>query len=590
MARRQVKIFINGKEIGNNIQAIQKELRALRKTYREAEEGNEEYVRSAEGIKKLNAVLKRHRDNLRTVESSWDKIRKGIGKFAGVAAAAFTATAIVSYGQGLFKLGTEMEVLGKKASIVFGQELPLVTKAAEENANAMGLTTGNYIDAAAAIGDVLIPMKFQREEAAQMSTNLVNLSGALSEWTGGQRSAEEVATILSKALTGEREQLKQLGIVISENDVKNRLAQKGLKNLTGELLQQAKATATLELITEKSVDAQAAFIENSDLSIRKQAELNAKLKDVAERLATALLPVFDRLIDLSSQGADRLLQMSSAFSNLLDPIKGATSAFDEQSNRVNDLESNLLPLLNRYDELQKSSSDSEEEQKELAEIIAKIGEITPSAITQVDQYGKVLGINANKSREFLEAEKARLAFVNKESITTLEEEIQKLEERREVLQKNVEIGRGLTFFSQGVEIELTDQQIKTRLESLREVSQTLKGAQAELERLRGGNLNTPATNQDEQKSPDVSPTQDEILAQAERAAKLQKQREKQAEAEQKRKEREAEAEAKRLEVEAEKQLEALESSLENLKGKTEQFQQDFEKSQLSQRAQALARA
>lgn len=296
-ARRQVSIFINGKEVANNVKSITAEKRKLNRELNHMTIGSKEYIETAAKIKQINGTLKEHRDGLRNVESTWSKVRKGAINFAAVAGIGFTADVVVSYGKELFRLGTEMEVLGKKAATVFGQALPQVTEAAEQNANAMGLTTSQYTDAATAIGDLLIPMQFTREEAASISTELVDLSGALSEWTGGQKTAQEVTDILGKAILGEREQLKTLGISIQEADVKARLAEKGLSNLTGEMLQQAKAAATLELITEKSADAQTAFANNSDLSIRKQAELNAQLTDIKETIAQALIPVFSRLLD-----------------------------------------------------------------------------------------------------------------------------------------------------------------------------------------------------------------------------------------------------------------------------------------------------
>jgi hypothetical protein len=298
--RRQVNIYINGREINKTINGIRGEAKKLNRELAYLEIGSAEYNQKMKELKQLNGILGDHRKRLRGVDSVWKKMRGGIAAFAGAAAAAFTADAIVSYGTELFKLGTEMEVLTRKAETVFGDALPQVTQQAEANANAMGLTASQYTDAAAAIGDLLIPMGFMRTEAADISTQLVDLSGALAEWSGGQRSAEEVTKILGKAILGEREQLKELGISIQEADVKAALAEKGLQNLTGEMLQQAKAAVTLELITAKSADAQAAFAENSDTLIRKQAELNAKFRDIQENLAQALIPVFNRLLDAAA--------------------------------------------------------------------------------------------------------------------------------------------------------------------------------------------------------------------------------------------------------------------------------------------------
>ena len=421
-----------------------------------------------------------------------------------------------------------MEVLGEKAKVVFGEALPAVTLAAEENATAMGLTVGEYIDAAAAIGDLLVPMGFARQEAADISTNLVDLSGALAEWTGGQITAAEVTNILGKAVLGEREELKQLGIAINEADVQARLAEKGLKDLTGEMLQQAKAAETLELITEKSADAQAAYANNADTLVRKQAELRAQIQAVNERLATALIPTFSRLLDAA-------LSVGNAIGMLSDGIGSATAAFDKQEAKVNDLESELVPLLDRYDELQGQSQLTKEEQDELGNIIQRIGEITPTAITEIDEYGKVLSINAGASREFLEAEKARLAFVNQEAIASLEKQIELLESQRDAQTRLVETGR-----AGALNIQASAETIDQAREKVVSLAAQIKGANAELARLRGDNLNQPEgedTTDTPTQPPPLSPTPDEIAAQKERAKKLAEERARQAEQELKQRER-----------------------------------------------------
>ena len=298
MARRSVNIFFNGKTVAESIKLANKEMRALKFTIDNSKKGSDDYVKAVKRYSDIKKQVRDHRKELNGISSTYDKIKGSVKAFVGVQLAAFGAREIIGYGKELFRLGTEMEVLTKKAKTVFGEALPLVEAAAKSNAAAMGLTTSQYTNATAAIGDLLIPMGFQREEAANISTNLVDLSGALSEWTGGQKSAKEVTDILGKAILGEREQLKTLGISIQEADVKARLAEKGLDKLTGASLQQAKAAATLELITEKSGDAQAAFAANSDTLVRKQAELGAKFEDIKESMATALIPVFHRLMGI----------------------------------------------------------------------------------------------------------------------------------------------------------------------------------------------------------------------------------------------------------------------------------------------------
>jgi hypothetical protein len=217
-----------------------------------------------------------------------------MGKFALIGLAGAVALAAGP----LMNLSRNMELMGAKAATVFGDQLGSVQKWAGESAAAMGLSSAKAVGLAASFADLLIPMGFTRQQAADMSTGVVGLSGALAEWSGGTRTAAEVSQILAKAMLGEREQLKELGISITEADVQQRLFEKGQQDLTGAQLQQAKATATQELIFEKSTDAQAAYATGGDTLARQQSELRATLDTVKEQIATALIPVFKAAISI----------------------------------------------------------------------------------------------------------------------------------------------------------------------------------------------------------------------------------------------------------------------------------------------------
>lgn len=223
-------------------------------------------------------------------------------KVVALGAAALGAVAIGA-GVEVFKMGAQFEAMDAKAQTVFGDSLGTVKKWAETNAEAMGLTRREATGLAANMGDLLIPMGFTRDAAAAMSTQMVGLSGALSEWSGGTRTAAEVSSSLQKALLGEREELKSLGISISEADVKAQMLKDGTDKLTGAAYDQAKAQATMTLILAKSTDAQAAYEAGTAKGLRSQAQLTAKFNEAKEALVTALYPI---LVKVTSWIAERL--------------------------------------------------------------------------------------------------------------------------------------------------------------------------------------------------------------------------------------------------------------------------------------------
>ncbi len=221
----------------------------------------------------------------------------GLGRTAAtagkVAAAGLGVVAVggVALGKQVLDLGAKLTAWRQKTATVFEGSAQDIRAWADKNNETFGLTDDELAGLAASFGDLLKPMGFTSDQAAAMAKDVIGLSGALSEWSGGTRSAAEVSEILSKAMLGERDGLKELGISISEADVAGRLAAKGQEKLTGAALEQAKAVATQELIFEKSTDAQKAYAEGGNKALRASNKLKAGFAELKERIAGGLLPV-----------------------------------------------------------------------------------------------------------------------------------------------------------------------------------------------------------------------------------------------------------------------------------------------------------
>lgn len=306
-------------------------------------EGAEQFVRE---LKKAGVEVANVGDEVDKTEKRTSSAFKNIGK--GLVAA-FSVGVLIEFVKGLSRVAVQLDATEKKFSQVFGSATKIVEDFAKANARAVGLTTAEYKRAAAAAGDLLIPLGFQRKEAAKLSSQLVNLSGALSAWTGGQLDAKQTADILTKALLGEREQLKTLGINIQEADVQQRLLEKGQKKLTGTTLAQAKATATLELIYEKSADAQAAFADDTTTLAEAQLELRSGIGELRDALAESLIPALTDLISFLNDAVN-------AYNRFADRISGrkALNEFEESIQTLDDyaLKVERLGLVLKRNELE----------------------------------------------------------------------------------------------------------------------------------------------------------------------------------------------------------------------------------------------
>ena len=239
-------------------------------------------------------------------------------------------------------MAAKLEQMETKATTVFGDQKGLVESWAKTNAAAMGLTSRQAVGLSADFADLLIPMGFTRKSAAEMSTKVVGLSGALSQWSAGQYDASQVADILAKAMLGEREGLKALGISISEADVKAQLLADGTDKLTGNALQQAKAQATQTLIFAKSTDAQAAFAKGGDTLLGKQAVLGAKFSEVTESIAAGLTPALSGVMSFITDTA------VPAVESVIGQIK---AWFEANQELVNEIRNQVEGVLKKFIEV-----------------------------------------------------------------------------------------------------------------------------------------------------------------------------------------------------------------------------------------------
>lgn len=224
-------------------------------------------------------------------QSKFKSVASDFSTGAKVAFAGVGVASIGAVGMSLFQLGADLEQMKAKAKTVFGDQIGFVETWAKKSANAMGLTRNEATGLAANFADLLIPMGMSREQAAKMSTEVIGLSGALSAWSNGQKSAAEVADILQAAMLGETDSLKSLGISISAADIEARVLANGQAELTGKAREQAEALAVQQLIMEKSTDAQAAFNDGVQSTNEKVATQKARFNEAKEALANGFLPV-----------------------------------------------------------------------------------------------------------------------------------------------------------------------------------------------------------------------------------------------------------------------------------------------------------
>lgn len=232
------------------------------------------------------------RSKIGQVSKDTEGLDKRLGKFGQSAHRAFVGAGVAAAGyfaKELFNVGVEAAAMERRFDTVFGSAGGELAQKIDAMNERFGVSAVRLKGVAASVGDLLVPMGFTRDAAADMSAEILLVSDALSKWTGGQRSSAEVADIVGKSILGEREALKSLGVSILEADVNAKVLDMGLAGLTGTAREQARAQATLQIITEKSADALASYAEGGTDAENAAANMAAAIDEVKVALGEVVI-------------------------------------------------------------------------------------------------------------------------------------------------------------------------------------------------------------------------------------------------------------------------------------------------------------
>ena len=159
-------------------------------------------------------------------------------------------------------------------------------------------------------GDLLSGFGFTGAAALTLSTQVNELAVDLASFTNFSGGAEGASAALTKALLGERESLKSLGIAISEKDVKAKISQLLAEGQTFGSLRQAKAQATLALAVQQSKNAIGDFARTSGDLANQERITASRIQDLKESFGKILLPVALKVTQAIRSMVERLSALS----------------------------------------------------------------------------------------------------------------------------------------------------------------------------------------------------------------------------------------------------------------------------------------
>lgn len=209
----------------------------------------------------------------------------------------YLTTPIIALGAGLVKVASDAEETESKFATVFSGISEQSERVAKDLSRNFGLSSTASKQLLSDTGDLLTGFNFSQKQALELSESVNKLAVDLASFTNFSGGAEGASQALTKALLGERESIKSLGIAILEEDVKKQVQLNRAKGLTFETERQAKAYATLILAQNQSKNAIGDFARTSGSFANRLRIFRSRLNDVAKGFGNILLPYATRALE-----------------------------------------------------------------------------------------------------------------------------------------------------------------------------------------------------------------------------------------------------------------------------------------------------
>lgn len=238
--------------------------------------------------------------NIKKTEEQTKKTGKGIGKTLGklkagwIAVGAVIGGTVVASMKKLISVASEAQETFSKFDAVFKDVSKEAQSTAKTFAKSFGLSELAAKKLLSSTGDLLTGFGFTGKAALEMSKNVNELAVDLGSFQNV--SSERASEALTKALLGETESLKSMGVVVRQNTKEFRSNVIEIMRTTGATEQQARSQAIWNQILEQTKNAQGDFAKTSKSFANQMKILGSNITDTAVSIGSKLLPAATKIV------------------------------------------------------------------------------------------------------------------------------------------------------------------------------------------------------------------------------------------------------------------------------------------------------
>ena len=266
----------------------------------------------------------------RQVDSSGNSMSGVFGKLGKAIAGAFAVSKIVDFGTKCLSAASEVEEMENKFNVVFKNTSKTMDEWADSYADAIGRSKTEIKTAISNQSDLMIGMGMTEEVAGDLSKKYTELAYDLASFNNVQDSTALEA--MTKAMFGETEMAKQLGLNLNATTMENSEYVKSLGKKWSAMTQAEKAEAYYQEALKQSVNAIGDAERSSDSYANQIRRTQSKITEFTETLGAYMLPMATNVVtwfgDMVDGAIDFVTKIGDAITSFKEGMKQGEDAVD----------------------------------------------------------------------------------------------------------------------------------------------------------------------------------------------------------------------------------------------------------------------
>ena len=383
----------------------------------------------------------------------------------------FVTAPILAMGAAMVKSAIDAEETKQKFEVVFSDIGDRAESAMRRLVDGFGFAQAQAQKLLGDTGDLLTGFGFTQDSALDLSLAVNELAADLASFTNFSGGAEGASVALTKAMLGESEQAKALGIVIRQDSDEYKNLIDFYMKTEGASLLQAKALTALKMATDQSKNAIGDYARTQEGAANIIRDTLNDVKDLAVEMGTFLIPIVKDVVKRIKELIDRFMNMSDSSKMLILRLAGIAAAAGPVLLFVGNLIKSfkiLIPLMKilaspagligaavvAFTMLVVQYAKWKRQQKENIELLNKNNEILFGTKIAINGVTTALGLENDERVEKLELLRAEKAFL-------LEMEIDAL-----LFAERAAKGEASFVNAQGLRIGMTLEQIEAQKKAI----------------------------------------------------------------------------------------------------------------------------